>query len=375
MSSSTHKVEVFRIDRIYEHPDADALEIVKPWGYQCVVRKGEWKEGDLAAYVPPDSLVPLDVVEFAWLKDLGRTSKSIDGRLYHRVTAIRLRKEPSLGVVVPIWRVGGAVGDDVGPALGVIHYDPPSKEPKEKERKPWWTKKFRPNVRVPIYDLESLRRYSSLFEEGEPVVVTEKIHGANFRAVWDDTKWIVLTRDGLRVGPIAMKWGGFGRGLSLVPSHERYLWVGSRTQWRLKDHSDWWKVIDKYPQVVDFLRAYPEVALYGEVYGDVQDLRYGRGPGEIDFAAFDILAEDGFVDAMLLPELLYPFDIPIAPIIGIVPFNMESVLSLAEGPSVVKGANHLREGVVVKPVEERHHPAVGRVALKVVSVAYLERQK
>jgi hypothetical protein len=41
--------------------------IVHVFGYQCVVRLGEWAEGDLAACVVPDSLVPLDRPEFAFL--------------------------------------------------------------------------------------------------------------------------------------------------------------------------------------------------------------------------------------------------------------------------------------------------------------------
>jgi hypothetical protein len=52
---------------------------------------------------------------------------------------------------------------------------------------------------------------------------------------------------------------------------------------------------------------------------------------------------------------------------------MEKMIELAEGPSLIPGANHLREGIVVKPVEERFHTAVGRVALKLVSLAYYER--
>ena len=36
-------------------------------------------------------------------------------------------------------------------------------------------------------------------------------------------------------------------------------------------------------------------------------------------------------------------------------------------------ADHIREGVVVKPVTERFHQAVGRVILKVVGAGYLEK--
>ena len=54
-------------------------------------------------------------------------------------------------------------------------------------------------------------------------------------------------------------------------------------------------------------------------------------------------------------------------------FDLDAVLVLAEGNSLVPGANHMREGIVVKPIKERTDPEVGRVCLKVVSNAYLEK--
>ena len=55
------------------------------------------------------------------------------------------------------------------------------------------------------------------------------------------------------------------------------------------------------------------------------------------------------------------------------PFDLDAVLALAEGSTLIRGANHVREGIVVKPMHERTDPEVGRVCLKVVSNAYLEK--
>lgn len=386
--NSTHKVEVFRIEEIFPHTNADSLEILRPFGgYQCVVKKGEWKVGDLAAYVPPDNLVPLARAEFAWLGEvLGvgvakRTPKVVDGKLYHRVTAIKLRKEPSLGLVISV-RETNKEGDDLASTLGVIHYDPPEKRTNasgQVVKRPWWMSKFKPSIPVPVYDLESLRRFFNIFEEGEEVWVSEKIHGANARFVWDDSKKLVLSQDGFRIGPLAVRWGGVGRrGISIIPAEERGLWVGSRTQWRLKGDNDWWRVIEKYPSIVELLADFPGTILYGEVYGDVQDLRYGKDQGEVDFAAFDVRSAKGeYYSGAFLGNLLRAYDIPSVPLIETepIPFNLEKIFTLAEGPSFVPGAHHLREGVVVRPVVERLDPRVGRVVMKVVSTSYLERQK
>jgi hypothetical protein len=56
-------------------------------------------------------------------------------------------------------------------------------------------------------------------------------------------------------------------------------------------------------------------------------------------------------------------------------FDAERVFALAEGPSLIPGANHLREGIVVKPMRERTDLEVGRVCLKVVSNAFLEKDR
>ena len=51
------EVRVHRV-RIEEHPDADALEIARIGGYRSVVRKEQFQDGDLAAYIPESSIVP-----------------------------------------------------------------------------------------------------------------------------------------------------------------------------------------------------------------------------------------------------------------------------------------------------------------------------
>jgi RNA ligase (TIGR02306 family) len=155
--------------------------------------------------------------------------------------------------------------------------------------------------------------------------------------------------------------------------------VGSRNLWLLKKATDdWWKVIDKYPQIVDLLRDVPGCVLYGEVYGDVQDLRYGMSNGEVDFAAFDLRSESGpFYHYENFLYAMFAYKIPVVPLLTTapIPYDPDQILEMAEGKTLIEGANHIREGVVVRPLMERLDPTVGRVVLKVVSTAYLETQK
>ena len=64
------------------------------------------------------------------------------------------------------------------------------------------------------------------------------------------------------------------------------------------------------------------------------------------------------------------------PVIYKGPFLPASVLPLADGITTTTStvpAPHIREGIVIRPVEEREARNLGRVQLKVVSNAFLEK--
>jgi RNA ligase (TIGR02306 family) len=67
---SKHEVLVVEVVEVKEHPNADALEVVKISGYDytIVTKKGEFKVGDLGVFVEPDYMVPTDHEKFNFLK-------------------------------------------------------------------------------------------------------------------------------------------------------------------------------------------------------------------------------------------------------------------------------------------------------------------
>lgn len=384
---STHRCEVVRL-KFEVHPNADSLYIVHLFngGFQVCCRKDSYPEGDgsLAVFVPPDSLVPLDHPEFEWLKETGRSPKELGGKLYHRVTAIKLRKAPSMGFLFPAPK-GAVEGQDLAPLYGILHYEPPQKglniPGMAGGPRPGFEKK--PSSQPPGYDLESMRRYSEVFSEGETVYVTEKIHGANARYTWEDRGLFSLHKWGIRLGNLTVGFRGFQKMpyIAVLPWYARFLRVGSRNNWRHYDPKDsWWKAAEGCPELILFVSRYHgAVTLYGEIYGNVQDLDYGAGQ-EIKFAAFDVFdnKERKWWDPGFFFERMRNQDVPTVPFMGAGPFDMAGVLKMAEGPTKLwhgpEGSKpHIREGVVVKPFEERQDPLIGRVALKVVGQGYLEK--
>lgn len=321
VEKSTHRVEVVPV-KLEPHPNADSLSLVRVFaGYVCCVRTIDWQDGQLAAYVPPDSVVDSNRPEFAFCAG------------HERIKVKKLRGIVSMGLLIPAPE-GSQIGDDVAEQLGVVHYEPPMPVSTGGEaEKP-------PDGYHPVFDVDSLRRYASVFQEGEPVWITEKLHGASAKYCWSD-----------------------GR-----------IYCGSRTEWKREDEKNlWWRALRQYPELEVFCRENPEITVYGEVYGAVQDLKYGMSRGEIKFAAFDLLRGSEWINPKEARELSSMF-IPWVPLIEYnLPFNLETVLALAEGDSLIPGANHEREGVVVKPIRERTNLEIGRVCLKVVSNRFLER--
>lgn len=109
------------IKHVRHHSNADKLDIVTVLGYQCIVGRDSYKEGDLVVFIQPDSILPIDR---KWAEEpLRYCSKA-------RVKAIRLRGEWSMGLVMPVTIVHDNMfeaeeGEDFAEYLGVTKYEPP----------------------------------------------------------------------------------------------------------------------------------------------------------------------------------------------------------------------------------------------------------
>lgn len=106
-----------RIVAVEKHSNADLLDIAQVINYKVVVKRDQWKTGDLCVFIEPDSLLP----QLPW--SVFYRSKS------SRVKAIKLRGEWSFGIIESFANVGYAgpveEGLDITEAMGVIKYEAP----------------------------------------------------------------------------------------------------------------------------------------------------------------------------------------------------------------------------------------------------------
>ena len=91
---------VVKIDEIHGIPDADAIEVATVGGWKVVVKKNEYKAGDLAVYFEIDSWIPHELAPF--LTKAGQYPKVYNGVEGQRLKTIRLRGQLSQGLLMPI---------------------------------------------------------------------------------------------------------------------------------------------------------------------------------------------------------------------------------------------------------------------------------
>lgn len=324
---SQSNVTVQMIADVFPHPYAERLEIAKVIGYTVVVGKGQFKAGDMCVFFPPDNLIPEQVAA-----DLG-VAPYLKNAVYPgdqeaskcRIGAAKIRGISSYGFVIPT--SCKQIDKDLADLYSAVRYNPPPKVCQGTQ--------INEHPKFHRYtEIENVQRFPTLIPEGEQVIVTEKIHGAN-----------------CRIGVID--------GEIVAGSH--------RTQVKNTDNSLYWTPFDVcYDLLGHMVQDDVDIIIFGEVFGPgVQDLRYDQDKPQ--FRCFDISVGGNYLPALLAINLCKAYNIPYVPILEMGPYSQEMLARHTDGKSMIAG--HIREGVVIKSLEERFP----RQIVKSVSVDYLSR--
>ncbi|MEV6277108.1 RNA ligase (ATP) [Nocardia sp. NPDC051832] len=344
---------------VHPHSNADRLELAQVGLYRAVIAKGEFATGDYALYIPEQAILPE-----ALIAELGLTGK-LAGAQRDRVKTVRLRGEVSQGIVCRPAALAGvdlaraeAERTDFAELLGVTKWAPPIPVAMSGQVE------AAPEL-IRWIDVENIKRYPGIFEPGEAVVATEKIHGS--------TCLLTYLREGDRV-QVSSKGIG-GQSLALVADE-------SNLYWRATHRHGLVEAARKLSAALGLAR----VAFFGEVYGQgVQDLHYGaaaRHDETLGYALFDIAIDPAPEPVRWLAHAEIGsvlgdlgITVPRVPVLYEGPYDAAVLLALAEGTETVTGTGaNIREGLVVRPATERYAPILGGRAIgKIVSDAYLLR--
>jgi RNA ligase (TIGR02306 family) len=128
-------------------------------------------------------------------------------------------------------------------------------------------------------------------------------------------------------------------------------------------------------QIKDAYRA-NVVIFYGEIFGDVQDLKYGMTKGQKSYLIYDLYIDGTYLPTDEVRYICKKHGLEFVPVLYIGPFSFDKMKQLADGPTTLVSKNpHTREGIVIRPIAERTDPEVGRVILKLHGDAYAGRKK
>lgn len=319
------------------HPNADRLEIAKVLGYVCVVPKGKFRTGDVAAYIPEQSIVPAGILE-----EMGLAGR-LAGKDHNRVRAERLRGVLSQGLIYDgeaLHNAEAREGEDVTATLGIKKYEPPI--PKGMAGK---VERYCGDEKMISYDVEDIKKYPGRISDGEPVTMHEKIHGTLCYIVCEN-------------GTISTSSKGWASS-QLVFADEADNVYTRMAGWYEDDIVSIAEMFDPRP-----------VHILCEAYGSkCQDLHYGT---QLGMSVFDMRVDGKYVEQSKIRRILSGLNLKQAPLIYEGPFSHDMLERHTSGPSMVDGADNIREGVVVRPVPERQD-INGRVMLKSVSPKYLCR--
>ena len=397
---STLVCPIVHVDKWARHPNADTLgvahvlgncvifriaDFLKPippekdpliWGIQigdAIYQKGTFN----AVFIPEEALLPEDPRwAFLWANRAkeGKTIREID----RVVKALKLRGIFSCGLLVPVPvacpECGGYselykmittnppicpvcygtqspiisrdVGTDMAELWGITKFEKPEQVGSGGDNvsgPPWFQKYTEIENARGLVDRSTSQARHTIFE-GYNVVITEKIHGANTRyTYWEDK-----------------------------------FWVGSHANTKALDSVNWWTRAAKLQGIEEICKKNQGLLLFGEVCGPVQKgYPYGQKvPYFVLFDIYDYKAEEpywyswddvrrfcDYTGVLEVPELYRgPW------------VSLEHAASFADGPSQFPGADHNREGCVVKADPEIYNPYVGRGILKIVGEEYLLRK-
>ncbi len=326
---------------------ASAIERASIDGWNVVVKKNEFQVGDYCVYFEIDSLIPVKPWNEFLLKGKPDNGKPI------RLKTIKLCGQISQGLIMPLSILAdyGFIVDalkedglDYSKVIGVEKYEPPEDNSGGNFGNSGHKKGNFPAF-IPKTDQERIQNTPAILKSPLKYEVTEKGEGSSI------TQY-------------------FYNGVVGVCSRNQEI---KRPEGDLIESKFWQGAINS--GIVDFLeRKKLNIAIQGELVGPgVQGNIYKLNELEVYVYDIYLIDELRYLTAKERIELLHGEPIKHVPIIHeefVCPENIEDVLAMAEGKTVIgNNPNQEREGLVFKCVDMPH------ISWKAINNNYLLKQK
>jgi RNA ligase (TIGR02306 family) len=321
-----------RITALTPIKGADRIELARVLGFNTVVKKNEFKVGDLCVFHIPDTIVDSNNPVYDFLAAQG-----------HRLKISKFKGVYSQGLALPVrdfekrmlYPLQWGEGMDATELTGIRKYEKPLPEGSEA-----------------IGGLPSFLRKTD-----EPNILTKPDLLAQFNGLF---VYFSKKMDG-QSATFYLNNGAFG--------------VCSRNQ-ELRDtpNSPFWNIAREY-HIEQIMREYGgDFVLQGELYGPgIQGNRMGAQIKQLALFNYFDSGEHSYKDAGRLLDLCQRFNLPMVETVWSGQFNhsLEELQSIADNLKYDNGAP--AEGIVIRPVREVICPDGERLSAKIISQKFLAK--
>ncbi len=315
-----------RITNIQPIDRADAIEVASVLGWKVVVKKSEFKVGDLAVFCEIDSILP-PKEEFEFLK-----SKK------YRIRTIRLRSQLSQGICFPLAilpNINVKEGDDVTEILEIIKWEP-------------------------ACDLEM----GGDCKGGFPNYVGKTSEGRiqQFPKIIDEFMELDCYRS-VKIDGTSSTFSNMNGEIDVCSSNLS----------KKEGNSIYWQMAGKY-NIVDILQEVGNFAIQGEIAGP------GIQKNKLELQKHDLfvfnvynISETKYLDFEEFIRFCQRFNLTTVPIDSasfVFNYDLDQLLDMAKGK--YDGTNNRREGIVIRPLIERYSEVLNtRLSMKVINNEFL----
>jgi RNA ligase (TIGR02306 family) len=319
-----------RIKSLEPIENADQIEKALVLGWNVVVKKGDFKVNDFVVYCEIDSLLP-NKPEFEFLKPRGM-----------RIRTVRLRGQISQGICFPLSILPKdleIVEDmDCTDILNIEKYEPPIPaclRGTTKGRFPSFIPKT-DETRVQVLE-EVLERH-----KGEICYISEKVDGSSCTLYVKDNIFGVCSRN-----------------LELLED----------------DSNSFWKIVRELDIKNKLLSVGKNIAIQGELIGEgVQGNKLNlKGTTIKFFNAFDIDLYQYYSFNDFIELITNTLELETVPIIT-TNYVLENDINKIVNMSIIKSNicnNVWAEGIVIRPINEKQDPDLGRLSFKAINPEFL----
>jgi hypothetical protein len=351
--------------------NADAIERATVSGWHLVVKKGEFKVGDMCVYFEIDSILP-EKPEYEFLRPRN-----------FKVKTIKLRGQVSQGICFPIdaipelkgkyWKEG----EDVTELLGVTKYEPPppnflSNKPATRLIFPKW---------MPSFVIQFLRKYFHSFCERHFRKSINAKTFPPFLVKTDETRVQVLQSllDKYASHKCFITEKLDGSSVTYYIKGNVFGVCSRNLELPMDENNGFWKAAIQNEIENKLKSAKRNIAIQGELIGEgIQGNKYGlKGLDVRFFQAFDINKQTYLCYSEFI-EFIQAIGLKTVPVICedfTLINDIDHLVNKAVGKSLLNNTVH-REGIVIRPVEEIcdfdfSNIVRGRISFKAINPDFL----